>query len=162
MATWCPWIAINEHWLPWIAIMAIQWPSNGHEIRWPPLCWHHGCAIRSPFAFQHSSVQVGCFSAVIGPEAAGCRSAEPLAMLQGRRKGRRFHLLWIWFPPRKPSIFQLVSRAAKIRKTTPKASKKAMQIDSELHEKRLMRKIGFVAVLSMRKPVFATHKRPDF
>ena len=49
--------------------------KSNRNSRAPACQGHHGCEIRILCAFYVSSVQVGRFSAVIGPEAVGCRSA---------------------------------------------------------------------------------------
>ena len=122
------------------------------RIRQPPLRGHHGCGSRKLSAFQQSSVQVGCFSAVIGPRAAYCKSANTVCnnALRSPKKEVYFEYYYFHHHPisfgscssRESSIFKPVSRAAEIKLTTPQTIKKTPNVDPTKIKPRTMWQVG--------------------
>ena len=118
-----------------------------------PACQgHQGCVFRVPFAFQQSSVMFSAISHLL------------LSCSQAHKRN--------WFCPgtrptldpplhRKSINFQTCFQGSKIRKTTPKASKKTIKIDPRIHKNKFCGRKCF-ALLSMRKPGSRSLRRSNF
>ena len=68
-----------------------------------------------------------CWLQVCSPLLLLCLSSKCVSDL-----AQPSHFLWIWFPPERPSSFNLVSKATKIRQMTPETSDEHWIIDSRI------------------------------